>query len=214
MALLRRSTKAVAVVDRGELQRQEQEIGLFTRAVRQLLSLDAYPATHAYMAQSLDADSAAARTTAPLAGGLGASAAWVLHGALHARTILHAAAQNGRVEALEAILAAVADAAAEKRAAAKGNRRAPPPPPPGQGDALHVCLNTTDGHGDSALVLAARGGHLECCRLLLEAGCDPNMASHGSAHTALHAAALRDERETLEVGARKVGAYARKRGAA
>ena len=161
MALLRRSTKAVAVVDRGELQRQEQEIGLFTRAVRQLLSLDAYPATHAYMAQSLDADSAAARTTAPLAGGLGASAAWVLHGALHARTILHAAAQN-----------------------------------------------------DSALVLAARGGHLECCRLLLEAGCDPNMASHGSAHTALHAAALRDERETLEVGARKVGAYARKRGAA
>ena len=197
MALQRRSPKAVTVVNRDELRRQEQEIGLFARASKQLLSLDAQPATNAYFKQSHNVDDAAARTTAPPTTGIvGPGLSWTLHGALHARTMLHNAAQNGRAEALEGILDTMAAAdAARPVVKERGGIQVQPV------NGLRLCLDARDGHGDSALMLAARGGHLECCRLLLEAGCEPNFASKGSGHTALHAAALVDEREVLEVSA-------------
>ena len=38
-----------------------------------------------------------------------------------------------------------------------------------------VDLNATDGEGRSPLMLAALKGHIEICRLLLEAGADPTL---------------------------------------
>ena len=203
---VRGSAKAAPVViDRNEVKRLEAEHVSFTRALRQLGSLDAQPAVAAYLAKSRSASEAVGRTTAPPSKDMSPAAAavdrgWSMHAGLHARSVVHVASMHGRDEALEEILNAseVADKKAAA-AAAKGRRAvaAAALAPEVPGPWLTQCLNSVDGHGDTALVLAARGGHIECCRLLLTAGCDPNVAGP-SGHTAMHVAALRDERECLE----------------
>ena len=99
---------------------------------------------------------------------------------LHGRTLLHAAAANGRVEALEELLGAAVE-----------HQRS--------GEAAGRCLNARDAHGDTAVIMAARGGHLDALAALLEAGADPNAVAHGSRKSAMHAAADGDEKECLEL---------------
>lgn len=60
------------------------------------------------------------------------------------------------------------------------------------------CVNRHDGHGDTALNLSARNGHVECCRLLLEHGANPDAGNPKTTkHSPMHSAAQRDEREVL-----------------
>ena len=92
---------------------------------------------------------------------------------LHRRSLIHAAAANGRDEALEELLRA--------------------------GHQSSECLNATDAHGDTPSIMAARGGHLDCLSVLLEGGADPNAETNGSRNTAMHVAALGDEKECLEL---------------
>jgi ankyrin repeat protein len=57
-------------------------------------------------------------------------------------------------------------------------------------------VNDTSADGNSALVLAAFSGHGPVARLLIERGADPNAA--GAGYTALHAAVLRGDAETVK----------------
>ena len=57
-------------------------------------------------------------------------------------------------------------------------------------------VNDTAADGNSALVLAAFAGHGGVARLLLERGADPNAA--GAGYSALHAAVLRSDVETVK----------------
>lgn len=57
-------------------------------------------------------------------------------------------------------------------------------------------LDARAADGRSALVAAAFAGHGEVARLLLDAGSDPNAA--GAGYTALHAAVLRGDSETVD----------------
>ena len=199
MAKFKKKGKAKAakhvMVSREDLKRMEKEEALFRRAARLLTSVDAAPATKAYMERSKRVSDAVARTGAPPEPPVARTdATWQMHGAAHRRTLAHTAAQFGRDGALAEIFGAVEAreaAAQEERAVARrpgqrGPRRgAQEAAAGGHGGEevlsddvdLKACVNALDGHGDTALVLAARCGHLESCRLLLTRGANPDLAN-------------------------------------
>jgi len=213
MAKFKVKKKAAPVfVDRAELKKLEKEEALFRRTVKQLGSLDALPASRAYLEKSRSMGAAVAKTGEPPHPPVQPSdETFCFQGDLHQRNVVHEAAMHGRDEALGYILGAVSVAEETAIAAAKsskGRRGARGPARSLDGSvttlggerpaSLTACLNALDGHSDSALMLAARGGHLECCRLLLVKGADPN-AANKSKHTAMHCAALCDELEVLQL---------------
>ena len=62
-----------------------------------------------------------------------------------------------------------------------------------------VLLDATDlAHGNTALMLAARGGHDACCRLLLTRGADP-LARNRDGHSAADLAAAVGNLETAAI---------------
>lgn len=61
----------------------------------------------------------------------------------------------------------------------------------------HLC--DRDNSGYTALHYAARAGHLEICRMLLEAGIGVNERTHGGGATALHRAAMMGREPILKL---------------
>lgn len=64
-------------------------------------------------------------------------------------------------------------------------------------DRGHLC--DRDNSGYTALHYAARAGHLEVCRMLLEAGIGVNERTHGGGATALHRAAMMGREQIVKL---------------
>mmetsp|Transcript_11941 Transcript_11941/g.15401 ORF Transcript_11941/g.15401 Transcript_11941/m.15401 type:complete len:336 (+) Transcript_11941:105-1112(+) len=190
------ASKQATLLDRNEIRRLELEQSLFEKAMRQMVSLDAAPATKNYIEKSENKTVAIIRSTEDQIEG--ASPGWILHGPEHRRNLLHTSAMYGRDEALVEIIDSVEIgevdyAAAYKSAKGIRNKKAIPKAIP-----IGICLNTPDARGDTALILAARGGHFECARILLSKGAQMDH-QNASLHTAMHCAAINDEKEMLEL---------------
>lgn len=165
-------------LEKSALQRMDVQSNLFRLLIKQLKSVDAASAAGAYLAcDPGHAHEAASRTEEP-----------------ENRTALHHAAMAGRNEALQIILDALSKEGPQRASQVQARTR----PESDQIPPTASCVNKIDAHGDSALIQAARGGHLECARLLLNCGADPNLSTL-SGYTAMHSAALSDEREVLEL---------------
>jgi len=183
-----------SLLDKTEMRRLEMEQEMFDRSNKQLMCLDAAPTVHAYLSSSKNRTEAVVRHN-----GDHLDPPSIIHqGTLHRRNLLHSAAMHGRDEALSEILDSVDMAEEEyaneyKNARGLKNKKAIPRAIP-----IGVCVNVTDGHGDTALIMSARGGHFECARLLLAKGADPNVQNK-SLHSAMHCAALGNEKEMLEL---------------
>jgi len=200
MSAKKKNSSAQAVVDRGDLKRLEMEKALFDRCLRQLLAVDAVPATKAYLEKSRNVEEATARTTADRNIPGGKEPSWTLHAEMEARNVLHAACVHGRDEALLEIVKGVSASTAAAAAAGTSKRgRRRPAAAAVSVDVLKVCLNTPDGHGDVALHHAARGGHLECARMLLTNGCNPVACNKKTLYSSMHCAANNNEREMMEL---------------
>jgi hypothetical protein len=200
MPMKKRISMAPVVVDRAEIKRMEMERALFDRCLRQLLAVDAVPATKAYLEKSQNAESAVKRTTADRKIPGGKEPSWALHAELEARNLMHAACMNGRDETLLEMVTGIEAGAAAAAASSttKRGRGRPKTAPKATADGLKVCLNLPDGHGDAALHHAARGGHLECARILLSNGSNP-VAVTKTQYSAMHCAANTNEREMMEL---------------
>jgi hypothetical protein len=190
------------LLDKSELRRLEFEHDLFERALRQLTVIDALPATRAYLKNSQSVEDVVARTTANLPNRDGNDKKTVgsnnppvgFQGSVHSRTVLHSAAMHGRDEALHCLLEGAVAHTPSVPKHLRGGPKVPLVVP-----ILTSCVNAIDGHGDTALMLASRGGHLECARMLLSKGAMPNFQSKPTLYTAMHCAAGRDEREMLNL---------------
>ncbi len=140
---------------KAEIKQEEQELFLFERTFSLLRVNDACSSAQQYLRSSNDPEKATRRKQAKYDGDCVPKTG---ESGFHGRNLVHVAAANGRYETLEELLSV------------------------GHRSAAH-CLNVRDTHGDTPVIMASRGGHLECLRILLMAGADPNIQCLGSQHT-------------------------------